>query len=78
MTMVDPATGWFEITEVPSYSIEDNVKKDEIQNIDTSSARISQLFEQAWLGRYPRPKQVIFDHGPEFKMHFVPLLKDFK
>ena len=23
MTMVDPATGWFEITEVPYYSIED-------------------------------------------------------
>ena len=76
MTMVDPATGWFEITEVPYYSIED-VKRDENQYIDKSSARISQLFEQAWLGRYPRPKQVIFDNGSEFKMHFVTLLKDF-
>jgi len=74
--MVDPATGWFEITEVPYYSIED-VKRDENQYIDKSSARISQLFEQAWLGRYPRPKQVIFDNGSEFKMHFVTLLKDF-
>ena len=46
-------------------------------NILKSSARISQLFEQAWLGRYPRPKEVIFDNGSEFKMHFVTILKDF-
>ena len=42
MTFVDPATGWFEIVEVPL--------------IDQSSARISQLFDDVWLHRYPRPK----------------------
>jgi hypothetical protein len=52
MTMVDPATGWFEIVEVPYYSIED-VKKDEQNYIDKSSARISRLFNQTWLSRYP-------------------------
>ena len=62
MTMVDPVTGWFEITEVPYYSIED-AKRDENQCVDKSSARISQLFEQAWLGRYSRSKQVMFDNG---------------
>ena len=76
MTMVDPATGWFEIVEVPYYSIED-VINNENAYIDKSSARISRLFDQTWLSRYPRPREVIFDNGSEFKMHFMTLLKDF-
>ena len=44
--------------------------------IDKSSARISRLFDQTWLSRYPRPKKVVFDNGSEFKKDFVPLLKD--
>ena len=64
MTFIDPATGWFEVAEVPS--------------IDKSSARISNLFDDVWLSRYPRPNKVIFDNGSEFKKDFLPLLKDFK
>ena len=41
MTFVDPATGWFEITEIP----------------EKSSARISHIFNSTWLARYPRPKK---------------------
>ena len=48
MTMVDPATGWFKIVEVPYYSIED-IKNNEQNYIDKGSARISRLFEQTWL-----------------------------
>lgn len=62
MTFLDPATGWFEIAEVPT--------------IDWSSARISNLFNDTWLSRYPRPNKVIFDNGSEFKKDFLPLLKD--
>jgi len=65
MTFIDPATGWFEIVKVPTI-------------VDKSSAPISQLFDQVWLSRYPRPKEVIFDNGSEFKSDFVPLLKDFQ
>ena len=61
MTFVDPATGWFEITEIP----------------DKTSARISQIFNSTWLARYPRPRKVIFDNGNEFKKDFLPLLRDF-
>ena len=61
MTFVDPATGWFEIAEI----------------IDKTSARISQLFNNTWLSRYPRPRKVIFDNRNEFKKDFLPLLKDF-
>jgi len=41
--MIDPATGWFEIVEIP------NKKADEIAN----------LLEQTWLVRYPWPQNVI-------------------
>ncbi|GFH50707.1 hypothetical protein CTEN210_07183 [Chaetoceros tenuissimus] len=51
MTMLDPATGWFEIAQVPYYSI-DKVKEDKDDFIDKTSARISLIFEQTWLSRY--------------------------
>jgi len=76
MTFLDPATGWFEIAEVPYFDI-DNVKNKNKTAIDKSSARISQIFNDVWLSRYPRPKKVIFDNGSEFKKDFVPLLQDF-
>ena len=77
MTMVDPATGWFEIAEVPYYNIDD-VKYDKEDYLDKSSARISRIFNHTWLSRYPRPAEIIFDNGSEFKMHFMTLLKDFE
>ena len=63
MIYIDPVTGQFEIVQVPST--------------DQSSARISQLFNQTWVSRYPRPQRVRFDNGSEFKKNFIPLLKDF-
>jgi hypothetical protein len=50
MTIVDPATGWFEIVEVP--------------NKKAVTAAI--LLDTTWLSRYPRPVQCIFDNGNEF------------
>ena len=76
MTMIDPATGWFEIAEVPAFDIED-VKRGNHELIDKTSARISQVFNQIWLSRYPRPRKVVFDNGSEFKKDFLTLLKDF-
>jgi len=63
MTFIDPATGWFEIAEVSL--------------VDQSSARISELFDEVWLSRYPRPRRVIYDNGSEFKKNFQPMLADF-
>ena len=76
MTFVDPATGWFEVAEVPYYDVEDINNKTKKQ-IDKASARISLLFKKHWLDRYPRPRKVVFDNGSEFKKNFVTLLKDF-
>ena len=50
MTMCDPATGWFEITEV------DNKK----------ARTTATVLDQTWFSRYPRPKRCIFDNGNEF------------
>ena len=50
LTMIDPATGWFEIAEVPSKRADD----------------IANLLEQHWLCRYPWPRNVINDRGSEF------------
>ena len=52
-TMIDPATGWFEIAQ---YN-------------DKSAITIANLVEQQWLSRYPLPNQVIFDRGSEFIGH---------
>ena len=76
MTMIDPATGWFEIVEVPSYIIENVKTKTQKETTDKTSARIGKLFDQTWLSRYPRPETVVFDNGSEFKKNFVPLLQD--
>ncbi|MGH3056092.1 MAG: integrase, partial [Gaiellaceae bacterium] len=51
MTMIDPATSWMEIHEIP----------------DKQSITTSEIFDREWLCRYPRPKQVIYDNGSEFK-----------
>ena len=76
MTFIDPATGWFEITQVPTFSIDD-VRNNNVEYINKTSARISQLFNNTWVSRYPRPHKVIFDNGSEFKGNFVPILQDF-
>ena len=78
MKFLDPVTDWFKIAEVPQYLIKEIKTPEEFRlNIDTSSARISQIFNNVWLSRYPLPQKVIFDNGSEFKKDFVPLLKDF-
>ena len=54
VTMIDPATGWFEIKEIKS-------KRADI---------VANVIEQTWLTRYPRPEKVICDRGTEFMVEF--------
>jgi NADH:ubiquinone oxidoreductase subunit len=58
--MLDPATGWFEIAEIPAKTA------DVIINV----------LEQKWFARYPRPTTVIMDHGSEFMAETKKVLKD--
>ena len=51
LTMIDPATGWFEVEQIESK------RADFIVN----------YLEFAWLTRYPWPTEIVFDRGSEFK-----------
>jgi hypothetical protein len=55
LTMIDPATGWFEMREIPNKE----------------AITITNLVEQTWLTRYPWPNQIVFDRGKEFMGEFA-------
>ena len=61
MTMIDPATDWFKIVEIPTFNLDD-VTGGNDEYIDKSSVRVSQFFNNIWLCRYPRPRKVVFDN----------------
>ena len=50
VTMIDPATGWFEIAQYD----------------DKKSITVANIVEQQWLSRYPHPYIVTVDRGSEF------------
>jgi transposase InsO family protein len=50
VTMIDSATGWFEIHQ---YN-------------DKRSIRVADIAEQEWFSRYPWPTQITYDRGSEF------------
>ena len=60
VTMIDPATGWFEMREIPNKE----------------AITIANLVEQTWLTRYPWPEQIQFDRGSEFLAEFAKMVKN--
>ncbi len=60
MTFIDPATGWFEISEVDNKT----------------SSHLSHLLNRVWLNRYTLPRRIIFDNGTEFKKDFRSICQD--
>ena len=69
MIMIDPTPGLFGIFEIRMFGLDDVMAGND-EYIDRSSARVSQLFNNMWLCRYPHPRRVLFDNGST-------LLKDF-
>jgi hypothetical protein len=59
VTMIDPATGWFEMKEIPNKE----------------AITIANIIEQTWLSRYPWPTQVILDRGSEFMGEFTRMVE---
>ncbi len=80
LTMIDPATAWFEIIELPLASVTCKQEEEEITQviIDKSSAQVSRLFNKQWLSRYPRAKYILYDNGSEFKLHFADLCESYQ
>lgn len=71
---IDPAYGWCEATELPLSSVAYTEQGEETAGptIGKSPAQISCLF---LLLCCPRAKEIIFDSGSEFKLHFTVLCK---
>ena len=76
MTMINPATGWFKIIEIPKFGL-DEVAVGNDEYIDKSPVRVVNLVNNTWLCIYPRPRKVVFGNGSGFKRDFTTLLKDF-
>jgi hypothetical protein len=87
LTMINPATSWFEMVELPTVAqgttvppagkgkkvtFDKNTKVAE-PYFDKSSAQISNLVYETWFSRYPRCCYIIYDNGSEFKLHFRSL-----
>ncbi len=79
LTMINPASNWFEIVELPlvrqikSYSIngKELLKAEDV--FEKSSDGIAKLVNKTWLCRYLRCWTLIYDNGSEFKLHFERL-----
>ena len=59
LTMIDPATGWFEMREIKNKY----------------PYTIANLVEQTWLTRYPWPSQITYDKGTEFMREFADMIQ---
>lgn len=60
VTMIDPATGWFEVKQIQ----------------DKEPGTVANAVEQAWLTRYPWPAVIVYDNGTEFLREFADMIKD--
>ena len=63
LTMADPATGWFEVIELPHGH---------------TGEQVALALDRTWFIRYPRPQVCRFDYGREFvSTEFQELLESY-
>ena len=77
LTMIDPATSWFEMVDLPKLQRETSGSKVTIKNtkeadttFDKSSSQISNLVHKPWFSRYPRCCNLIYNNRSKFKLPF--------
>jgi hypothetical protein len=83
LTMIDPASSWFEIAELPvveqlcrqTVNGKELLITDEI--FDKILERIAKLVNKTWLSLYPRFCYLMYDNGSEFKLHFEYLCESY-
>ncbi len=74
--MIDPATSWFEIVELPSIHWLQTITVDGkessilVEIFDKTSEHIAKLVYKTWLSRYPRCHYIIYNNGSKFKLNF--------
>jgi hypothetical protein len=83
LTMIDPASSWFEIVELPlvkqltTMKVIGKEKVNEELIFDKSSNQIARLVNKIWFCRYPRCRYLIYNNGLEFKLHFETLCESY-
>ena len=60
VTMIDPATSWFEMKQIANKR----------------ASTVAQAVEQTWLTRYSWPKKIIYDRGSEFMTEFATMVRE--
>jgi hypothetical protein len=83
LTMIDPASSWFKIAELPvvkqlcqqTVNGKELLIADEI--FDKTSEHIAKFVSKTWLCRYPQCCHLIYDNESEFKLHFKYLCESF-
>ena len=60
LTMIDPATGWFEMKQIPNKT----------------AAEVADICETTWFTRYPLPQRITLDRGTEFMAEFARMVKN--
>ncbi len=87
LTMIDPATSWFKIVELPTVTkltvpntgkvkkttCTDYTKVAEMTFDKSPSAQISNLEYKTWFSRYPCCQYLIYNNGREFRLHLHAL-----
>ncbi len=85
LTMIDAASSWFEIVELPVITetiipLDTKGRKGKktheepkLAYFDKSSAMISNLVNKTWFSRYLCCQYINYDNGSEFKLHFSAL-----
>ena len=89
LIMIDSASSWFEILELPvttDASIPMDIKgqkgtkkhnNTKLPYFDKRFAMISNLVNKTWFNRYIRCQYIIYDNGSKFKLHFKALCESF-
>ena len=55
LTMIDPATGWFEMVELPLMIVEKHIRKliETSEIFDKTAKQVARLVNKLWFLRYP-------------------------
>jgi hypothetical protein len=83
LTMIDPASSWFEIAELPAITQlrRQTVNGKELLTtnkiFDKTLDCIAKLVNKTWLSRYQLCHCLIYNNGSEFKLHFEYLCKSY-
>ena len=91
LTMINLASSWFEIVELPVTTdavilLDKKGQKGTKTHINTntklpyfdkSSAMISNLVNKTWFSHHPCCQYIIYDNGSEFKLHFKAFCKTY-